>query len=93
QDSRGVVLEDEVRFHYTIWLPDGTRVESTVGGVPHEREVILLIPGVAEGILGMRPEGRRKLVVRPELGPPNGYGSTAAATTVVFEIQLITILT
>jgi FKBP-type peptidyl-prolyl cis-trans isomerase FkpA len=92
EDTRAVVLEDEVRFHYTIWLPDGTSVETTRGGSPHQREVLLLIPGVAEGITGMRRDGIRRLVIRPELAWPNGYGSIPPITTIVFEIELVAIV-
>ncbi len=86
-----VVLEDVVTFHYTIWLPDGQNVETTRGGTPFQIEVLLLIPGVAEGITGMRPGGERKLVVRPELAWPNGNGPIPPITTIVYEIELIAI--
>jgi peptidylprolyl isomerase len=86
-----VTLEDVVTFHYTIWLPDGRSVDTTRGGMPFTSEVLLLIPGVAEGITGMRPGGVRKLVVRPELAWPNGNGPIPPITTIVYEIELIAI--
>lgn len=86
-----VVLEDVVTFHYTIWLPDGRSVDTTRGDTPFQSEVLLLIPGVAEGITGMRPGGVRKLVVRPELAWPNGNGPIPPITTIVYEIELIAI--
>jgi peptidylprolyl isomerase len=86
-----VMLEDVVTFHYTIWLPDGRSVDTTRGGMPFTSEVLLLIPGVAEGITGMRPGGVRKLVVRPELAWPNGNGPIPPITTIVYEIELIAI--
>ena len=87
-----VVLEDEVRLHYTIWLPDGSEVETTYGGPPLQRDVLLLLPGVAEGITGMRPGGKRRLVIRPELAWPNGFGEIPPITTIVFEIEVIAIV-
>jgi FKBP-type peptidyl-prolyl cis-trans isomerase FkpA len=93
EDGQPVSLDDEVRIHYTIWLPDGSQVESTIGGTPFQSEVVLLIPGVAEGLTGMRRGGVRKLVIRPELGWPNGYGAIPPRTTVVFQIELIAIVT
>ena len=86
-----VMLEDVVTFHYTIWLPDGRSVDTTRGETPFQSEVLLLIPGVAEGITGMRPGGVRKLVVRPELAWPNGNGPIPPITTIVYEIELIAI--
>lgn len=91
--SAAVVIDDEVRFHYTIWLPDGRSVETTIGATPVQSEVILLIPGVAEGIIGMRPGGVRRLVIRPELAWPNGRrDSIPPLTTIVFRIELIAIV-
>jgi peptidylprolyl isomerase len=92
EEGPAVVLDDEVRFDYTVWLPDGSVVETTEGGQPFQSEVLLLIPGVAEGITGMRPNGTRRLVIRPELAWPNGFGAIPPITTIVFEIQLIAIL-
>jgi FKBP-type peptidyl-prolyl cis-trans isomerase FkpA len=92
EDGPAVGLDDEVRFHYTIWLPDGSSLETTRGGSPFQRDVLLLIPGVAEGITGMRPGGTRKLVIRPELVGPNGHGAIPPRTTIVFEIELIAIV-
>lgn len=91
-ESPAVVLEDEVRFHYTIWLPDGSNVETTIGGTPVQNEVILLTRGIAEGIIGMRPDGVRRLVIRPELAWPNGRELIPPLTTIVFRIDLIAIV-
>lgn len=92
EQSAAVMVEDEVRFHYTIWLPDGSIVETTRGATPFRSDVRLLIEGVAEGIIGMRPGGIRILVIRPELAWPNGHGSIPPITTIVFEIELIAIV-
>ena len=92
-DGPAVSLDDVVRFHYTIWLPDGRSVETSRAGQPFQDKVLVLIPGVAEGITGMRPGGIRKLVIRPELARgPNGYGSIPPMTTIVFEIELVAIV-
>ena len=84
-----VVLEDVVRFHFTIWLPDGTSVQTTRGGMPYQSAVLLLIPGVAEGITGMRPGGIRKLVIPPQLAWVNGNGDIPPITTIIYEIELL----
>lgn len=87
-----VVVEDEVLLHFTIWLPDGTEVETTYGGAPQQRDVRLLLTGVAEGIIGMRPGGIRRLVIPPALGWPNGHGDIPPITTIVFRIELLAIV-
>ncbi|MGH7447465.1 MAG: FKBP-type peptidyl-prolyl cis-trans isomerase [Longimicrobiales bacterium] len=92
EQSRSVIVEDEVRLHYTIWLPDGRSVETTRGGTPFQSDVRLLIAGVAEGIIGMKPGGIRRLVIRPELAWPSGHGPIPPITTIVFEIELIAIV-
>lgn len=92
EQSPAVIVEDEVRLHYTIWLPDGRSVETTRGGTPFQSDVRLIVAGVAEGIMGMKPGGIRKLVIRPELAWPSGRGNIPPITTIVFEIELIAIV-
>jgi FKBP-type peptidyl-prolyl cis-trans isomerase FkpA len=89
-----VIVEDEVLLHFTIWLPDGMEVETTYGGAPQQRDVRLLLTGVAEGIIGMRPGGIRRLVIPPALAWPNGYDELdiPPITTLVFQIELIAIV-
>lgn len=65
-----VASGDSVNFAYTGWLTNGTAfnsytVSSAQVGVSH------LIPGVDQGIVGMKVGGTRKLVIPPSLG----YGS------------------
>jgi len=58
-----------VRIHETLTLPDGRLIFTSTGKAPVK---FLLggnqvIPGVDEGVTGMRVGERRKLVVRPAL--------------------------
>jgi len=60
---------DEVTFEYTVWLENGTRVDST-----YDRGVALTVvighaslPAFDEGLLGIQPQGRRTLTVPPGL--------------------------
>jgi FKBP-type peptidyl-prolyl cis-trans isomerase len=66
-------LGDVVVFDYTIWLVDGTRVDSTLDrGVPLESGLgSVPLEGFNQGLIGMRPGGRRRLRIPPELA----YGS------------------
>ncbi len=68
---------DQVTFEYTAWLEDGTRVDAT-----SDRGVAITVTlGRAplkawdEGLVGIQPQGRRRLVVPPDLA----YGSKGVA--------------
>lgn len=81
-------------IHYTGWLADGTRFESSRDdGAPvrfrmGDRQVIR---GWEEGIRGMRAGGRRQLVIPARLG----YGGRGVPgrvppdATLVFEVELL----
>jgi FKBP-type peptidyl-prolyl cis-trans isomerase len=68
-DGQAVATGDSVEIGITGWLPDGTPVDSSVtsarigtGGV---------IEGIDLALPGMKPGGRRQIVIPPGLG----YGS------------------
>lgn len=68
---------DQVTFEYTAWLEDGTRVDAT-----SDRGVAITVTlGQAplkawdEGLVGIQPQGRRRLIVPPDLA----YGSKGVA--------------
>lgn len=98
-DREGVGLAagegDTVAVHYTGWLTDGTKVDSSRDrGEPLVATLGPgggLVPGWDEGIRGMRPGGRRTLLIPPELG----YGEAGAGGVIpsdawlVFEVELI----
>ena len=64
---------DTVVFDYTIWLGDGARVDSTFDrGVPLEVQLGKApFEGLNQGLVGVRPGGRRRMRIPPELA----YGS------------------
>lgn len=87
--------EDVVAFDYTAWLEDGTRVDSTLDrGVPVEGRVAdAPLPGLAQGIAGMRTGGKRRLHVPPELayGAEGVEGLVPPNAALVFEVHLLAI--
>ena len=84
---------DTVAVHYTGWLADGKRFDSSAGGEPFENQLGAreVIAGWEQGIAGMRMGGKRRLTVPPELG----YGSRGfpgvipPQATLVFEVELV----
>lgn len=88
-----VAIGHTVVVEYNVWLPDGTRVESSYGtDKPKEFRVHdgIVVAGVDEGVVGMQPGGRRRLVVRPELAfGRRGWGPVPPLTTLVYEVELM----
>ena len=84
---------DVVEVHYTGWLTDGKRFDSSVGRAPFSFHLGAgqVIQGWDRGVAGMKVGGKRRLTVPPELG----YGSRGfpgvipPQSTLVFEVELL----
>ena len=85
-----------VRVHYSGFLLDGTKFDSSIGKTPIEfmlgaRKVI---PGWEEGIQLLNVGAKAKLIIPPTLG----WGSRGAGNvippnaTVIFDVELVEIL-
>lgn len=86
---------DSVSVHYTGWLEDGTKFDSSLDrGTPFD--FILgtgrVIQGWDEGVAGMQVGGKRKLIIPPDLAyGPQDYGPIPGGSTLTFEIELLSI--
>lgn len=83
-----------VKVHYTGWLENGTKFDSSLDhGQPFAFRIGTgeVIPGWDEGVMSMRVGGKRKLIVPAQLG----YGASGAGgvippnATLIFEVELL----
>ena len=91
-----VAKGDSVRVHYTLWLTNGTKVESSkdAGRSPLEfltgANPARVIPGFEEGVIGMQPGGIRTLVVPPNLAwGSQGNPPVQPNANIVFEVEYL----
>jgi FKBP-type peptidyl-prolyl cis-trans isomerase FkpA len=85
-----------VDVHYTGWLTDGTKFESSRdANQPLTFRVGAgdVLKGWDEGVIGMKVGGKRRLVLPPELGyGKQGAGSVVPPNaTLVFEFELLAV--
>jgi FKBP-type peptidyl-prolyl cis-trans isomerase len=88
---------DGVRVHYTGWLTNGKKFDSSVdGGRPFT--FVLgngeVIKGWDEGVAGMKVGGKRQLHIPPDLGyGENGTpdGTIPPNSPLIFDVQLLSI--
>lgn len=86
---------DRVEVHYTGWLTDGTKFDSSVDrGQPFAFSLQGgVIKGWLEGVKTMKVGGKRKLIIPSDLGyGKRGSGRTIPANaTLVFDVELLAI--
>ncbi len=84
-----------VTVHYTGTLTDGKKFESSRDrNEPYSFPIGTgqVIKGWDEGIMSMKPGGKRKLTVPPQLGyGDKGSGLIPANSTLIFDIELISV--
>src|SRR3984885_6015694 len=83
-----------VRVHYTGWLTNGKKFDSSVdAGKPFDFTIGNgeVIKGWEEGVAGMKVGGKRQLRIPPVLAyGTQGYpGAIPANATLIFDIQLL----
>ncbi|KAJ4954985.1 hypothetical protein NE237_011768 [Protea cynaroides] len=85
----------QVTFHYVGYNESGRRIDSTyLRGSPAKIRVgtNALVPGFEEGIKDMRPGGKRRIIIPPELGPPVGPSTFFSAKQFeVFDVELLNV--
>ncbi len=88
---------DRVEVHYTGWLLDGSKFDSSVDrGKPFTFSLKGgVIKGWLEGVATMKVGGKRKLLIPPELGyGKRGGGARIPPDSVlVFDVELLRIVT
>jgi peptidylprolyl isomerase len=91
------VTGKQVKVHYTGWLENGTKFDSSVDrGEPFIFTIGAgqVIQGWDEGVMSMKVGGKRKLIIPSQLG----YGSAGAGgvippnATLIFEVELLDVV-
>ncbi|MEJ2452795.1 MAG: FKBP-type peptidyl-prolyl cis-trans isomerase [Candidatus Thiodiazotropha sp.] len=95
-DGEQAVTGQRVSVHYTGWLLEGDKFDSSLDrNQPFDFTLGkgMVIRGWDEGVAGMRVGGKRRLTVPPQLG----YGSRGAGgvippnATLVFDVELLAV--
>ncbi len=93
-DGAEAVKGKKVSVHYTGWLTNGTKFDSSLDrGEPFQFQLGAgqVIQGWDQGVAGMKVGGKRKLTIPPDMG----YGARGAGgvippnATLVFEVELL----
>ncbi|MEC7725903.1 MAG: FKBP-type peptidyl-prolyl cis-trans isomerase, partial [Planctomycetota bacterium] len=93
-DEPGPADGDTVEVHYTGWLTDGKKFDSSRDrGAPSKFGVNQVIAGWTEGLKLMTPGMRCKFVIPGDLayGPQGRPGTIPPNATLVFDVELLSV--
>ena len=89
--------ECKIRVHYTSWLGDGTRIETTLSdSKPRSLLLRKALKGWREGLLTMRVGGKRRLEIPYHMAFGEGgfpQKNIPPMSTMIFEIELFSVKT
>lgn len=83
---------DRVALSYRLSLADGTLIEATPPEGSYDMTLgsTTVIPGLSEGVEGMKRGEKRRIVIPPELAyGAKGSGKIPAQATLIFEVELL----
>jgi peptidylprolyl isomerase len=81
-----------VTVHYTGWLYDGTKFDSSVDrGKPYTLSLSKFVPGFSQSVGMMKVGEKRRIIIPPQLGyGMQGSGAVVPPNaTLIFEVELL----
>jgi FKBP-type peptidyl-prolyl cis-trans isomerase len=87
---------DRITVHYTGWLADGTKFDSSLDRNQPFQFVLgrgMVIQGWDKGVAGMKVGGKRRLVIPPQMayGEQGAAGAIPPNAALTFEVELLAV--